>query len=99
MKEFSLIITKKAEIDLADIWDSIAVENLVAADKFARTLQSRINQLKHFPQLGASRSDINIKYRQLVEGRYLILYKCMKAQQTVEIIRVIHSARDVRQIF
>lgn len=99
MKEFKLIITKKAEIDLADIWDSIAVENLVAADEFARTLQSRINQLKQFPQLGASRSDINIKYQQLVEGRSIILYQCIEEQQTIKITRVIHSARDIRQLF
>jgi toxin ParE1/3/4 len=99
MKIYDVRFSKKAQRDLIEIWKIIASENRPSADKMVDNLESRINQLKHFPQLETSRLDINIKYRQLVEGRYLILYKCIEAQQTVEIIRVIHSARDIRQIF
>jgi toxin ParE1/3/4 len=99
MSEYSLLIANEAKVDLVDIWDLISFENPVAADKFTRTLEARINQLKHFPQLGTSRSDINATYRQLVEGKYLILYELLEAKRTVEIIRIIHAARDIRQIF
>ncbi len=99
MTSYDVLFSKKSQKDLIEIWKTIAPENSIAADKIVDELEVRINQLKHFPQLGASRSDINIKYRQLVEGRYLILYQCIEEQKTVKIIRIIHSARDIRQIF
>ena len=99
MKELNVIISSKAESDLADIWDSIAFENPTAADKFTKKLENRINQLRDFPQLGVSRRDINVKYRQLVEGRYLVLYEWVESELTVEIVRIIHSARNIRHLF
>ncbi len=77
MEIYNVWFSKKAQRGLIEIWKIIAPENRSAADKTIDDLEVRVDQLKYFPQLGASRSDINIKYRQLVEGRYLILYKCI----------------------
>ncbi len=84
---------------MLEIWDSIAFENVVAAEKLMRSLEAKINLLKQFPALGVSKPEIKAHYRQLVEGRYLIIYEWIEADELVKIIRVIHASRDIRRLF
>ena len=63
MKQFGIELTNQAEIDLEEIWDSIAIDNPTAADKLTRALEERMDQLKYFSEIGISKPDIHIKYR------------------------------------
>jgi toxin ParE1/3/4 len=90
--------TKQAKLDLTVIWETIASDNIVYADKMIDKLKARTLQLEQFPKLGVSRPDIDTNFRQLVEGRYLILYEWIETESVIEIVTVIHGARDLQSI-
>ena len=92
MPRLAVVRTPAAEEDLIDIWCSIALDAPRAADRVLDRIADRIGQLAAFPDLGPLRPDIAGDARALVEGNYLILYRHDGA--TVEIVRVVHGARD-----
>ena len=71
----TLFRTRQAEIDLLEIWDYIAKDNLTAADKLIRRLDERSHELLDNPELGPARDDIVKGMRHLVMDNYLILYR------------------------
>lgn len=79
-----------------DIWCHIAIESPAAADRVLDRLAKRINLLRDYPELGASRPEIADEARILVEGNYLILYRI--AGESIDIIRIVHGARDVANL-
>lgn len=83
-----------AEQDLIDIWCSIALDSPSAADRMIDRLTARIGQLSAFPESGPRRPDIGEDARILVEGNWLILYRIVAGSE-VEIVRVMHGARDL----
>nr|WP_245456027.1 type II toxin-antitoxin system RelE/ParE family toxin [Mesorhizobium sp. M7A.F.Ca.US.008.03.1.1] len=50
-------------------------------------------QLTVFPESGPRRPDIGADTRALTIGNYLILYR--RAEGRIEIVRIVHGARDV----
>lgn len=97
MGDVRIVRTPKAEEDLIDIWCSIALDSPRAADCMLDRLALRIGRLAEFPDLGASRPDIATGARLLVEGNYLILYR--HVDEGIEIVRVVHGARDLTTLF
>ena len=96
MAHFRVRLTARAEEDLIDIWVSIAGDNPVNADRFLDVLNERIDTLSDYPDRGAARPEIGKGLRILVEGNYLILYRTNPPD--VEIVRVIHGARNLHGI-
>jgi toxin ParE1/3/4 len=94
---FRVQVNIEAEEDLIDIWASIAVHNPAAADKYVHLLGLRIDSLFDMPERGTMRDDVQNGMRMLVEGNYLIFYRVFEGQ--VEVLRVIHGARDLTKIF
>lgn len=88
--------TRQAEIDLLNIWLYIARDDPAAADRLFDRLERRRADLARHPRLGSRRPDIAAEARCLVEGSYLILYRIVGGG--VEIVRVVHGARDPKQI-
>ena len=86
-----IVRNKEAEQDLMDIWCYIAPENMPAADKLLREIDDKCALLAHFPNMGQARHDISDDLRHFPVGRYLILYRI--TEQTLEVVRVIHTAR------
>ena len=93
MASFRIFQSPAAEDDLIDIWCGIALDNPLAADRFLETIASRIGQLATFPDLGPQRPDIAQDARALAVGSYLVLYR--HSATTVEIVRIVHGARDL----
>lgn len=85
--------TPAAESDLIDIWVSIALDNRRAADQLLEDFESRFNQLSDFPESGPLRPDIADDVRTLTCRNYLILYRM--TSDRIEIVRVVHGARDI----
>ena len=78
--------------DLQAIGDYIAVENRRRASSFVGELRAACNALSSEAQRYALQPqwpDI----RRMPVGNYLVLYRAMA--ETVQIVRVIHSARDL----
>jgi toxin ParE1/3/4 len=93
-----------AELDLEDIWLTIAAENPSAATRIVRAIGARIGQLARHPRLGPRRRDIQPTARMLVEGHYLILFETHPDTDNgpidrVEIIRVVDGRRDLKVLF
>lgn len=83
-----------AELDLHEIWDFIAVNNIDAADRWIRRLFAAFESLAASPGMGHSREDLTaspILFWSV--GAYLVLYRVKKTN--IEIVGVTQGARDI----
>jgi toxin ParE1/3/4 len=92
-----VVRTVLADSDLLEIWLYIAQDNITAADRLLERLEQRCDRLEASPMLGSKRDDLLPGMRYLIEGSYVIFYRIH--QDTVEILRVLHGARDFPVLF
>jgi toxin ParE1/3/4 len=90
-------VSDAARADLEDIWFFIAQDIPSAADRFIRAIVSRFPTLAPMPHLGREREELAPRLRSLPLRRYNIFYRPM--EDGVEIIRVLHGARDLPPLF
>ena len=62
-----------------------------------RRISKKLSHLAQFPEMGVPRPDIAPSARMLVEANYLILYE--GTTEGVEVVRVLHGARDLTDLF
>jgi toxin ParE1/3/4 len=94
----------KAEEDLLDIYVTIGLENISAADRVYDKLKSKALTLIDAPRMGVERSDISLSARILIEKNYLIFYQIKSAEESedvtdIEIIRIVDGRRDLKALF
>jgi plasmid stabilization system protein ParE len=95
MKRF--ILTPRAEQDLSDIWDYIAGDNVEAAGRVLDTLEKAMERLAKNPGLGHMREELaDRRHRFFLVYSYLIVYRF--ETKPLQVIRVLHAARDVQTI-
>ena len=95
MRRFRLSI--QAARDIEQIWVYIAEDNFRAGRRVRLQLLEAFRLLARNPQLGHRRPDLTDKpLRFWPEGPYLIVYD--PSPKPIEIVRVIHGARDVASI-
>jgi toxin ParE1/3/4 len=92
-----LYVSPEAENDLDEIEQYIGADDPVAAINFVKLLTERFTQLTDNPGIGHKRDYLMAGLRSIVEGNYLIFYRQKKA--AIEVIRVLHGARNVENIF
>lgn len=92
-----LIRTRQAEEDLIDIWTFIAEDDPAAADRLLDRIDEVCGHLAENPKLGPARPELRPGLRTMIVARYLILYRVMP--NCVEIVRVVHGARDLTSLF
>jgi toxin ParE1/3/4 len=91
------VLTPRAEQDLNDIWDYIADDNIEAADRVLKALENAILKLAKTPGIGHWREELTDKrHRFFLVHSYLIIYR--HETKPLQIIRVLHAARDVQSI-
>jgi toxin ParE1/3/4 len=90
-------ITRKAEEDINEILAFIASDNFDASLAFYDRLINLFETLGSNPKVGRERSDLNQGLRVFPFGNFLIFYRVWAGQ--VAIARVLHSARDLDEIF
>jgi toxin ParE1/3/4 len=91
-----LFITESAQADLDQIWLFIARDNPVAADQFLNGLISRCQSYAYQPLLGERRPEMGPSIRCFSVGLYVVFY--LPLADGVQVARVIHGARDVREL-
>jgi plasmid stabilization system protein ParE len=94
-----LLISPNARVDLEEIWSHYAtdLQNPDAADRIHSELFDALRKLARNPGIGHLRSDLACEpLRYWCVRRYLIIYRGEK--RPVEIVRVLHGARDVQAI-
>jgi plasmid stabilization system protein ParE len=92
MKEY--VLSTGAELDLDDIWEFIAEDNIHAADNWIEKLFDAFEALARNPGIGHQRKDLSA-YPILFwpVGAYMILYRTRK--EFIEIVAVTQGARDI----
>jgi plasmid stabilization system protein ParE len=92
------LLTRRARLDLQQIWNYIAEDDLDAADRVIRELRVAMEGLAEMPGKGHRRSDVrNPRYRFWTAYSYVIGY--FADADPVQIIRVVHGRRDFRRLF
>ena len=93
----NFILTPAADEDINEIWDYIARDNIEAADRVVDALEAAFRLLAVGPTLGHYREDLADKrHRFHPVYSYLIVYRW--ETRPLQIIRVLHGARDVRSL-
>ena len=85
--------TDQAGEDLLRIWEYIAQDNEEAADRFLDRVDEACKMLANNSLSGMHRAELAEGLRSLPVGNYLIFYRPI--EQGIEVIRVLHGARDV----
>jgi toxin ParE1/3/4 len=82
---------------LDEIWYYIAKDDLDAADRFIRAIVSRFAGLASMPNMGTQREELSPGLRSFPLRNYIIFYRPM--EKGVEIVRVLHGARNLPPLF
>jgi toxin ParE1/3/4 len=91
--------SEKAIDDLTGIHDYIAADNGPAADRVVLELLALFDKTALHPELGRPADDIGEHVRILTRGSYLLIYRLHTAEEAVELVRVVHGARDWKALF
>ena len=91
-----ILKSPKAKADIIEIWDYIADDSEIGADAFIQTIDKKFHILVDEPFLGIARDEIEADLRSFPVGRYVIFYR--RISEGIEIIRVLHGARDLNFI-
>ena len=86
-----------AAADILDNWDHIAEDSLDQADRWIDKLDETFGILATQPLMGRAREELAADLRSFPFGRYVIFY--MPVQDGIDVVRVLHSARDVDAAF
>jgi toxin ParE1/3/4 len=90
-------MTSESRQDLLGIWVYISRDNEGAADDFVDRLTATCRKLADNPGLGRNRPDLSTGLRSFPVGNYLIIYRATPGG--ARIIRVLHGARDIPELF
>ena len=86
-------ISSLARLDLDQIHDYIARDNPAAARRWLRKTMDQFSWLAKNPVSGEARDDFRPDLRSLSHGNYVIYFR--QRQDHLEIVRVLHGARDI----
>ena len=88
------VLSADAELDVDEIWEYIAGDNLDAADRWIGQLFDAFEALGQSPSMGHRREDLT-PYPVLFwpVGAYLIIYRA--EPRPVEIVAVTQGSRDI----
>lgn len=90
-------ILSVAHKDIVEIWEYIARENLVAADRVIDEIYAVFDQVTLMPRGGFKRTDwTDQPLRFWLVSKYLIAY--FPDTTPVQIIGVLHGARDIPKL-
>jgi plasmid stabilization system protein ParE len=92
------LIAEPAKEDIAEIMGYLKTRSAVAARRVRLELRTAMQNLAAFPKMGHSRDDLaDEPLRFWSVYSYLIAYRI--EQRGIEIVRVLHGARDVGRLF
>jgi toxin ParE1/3/4 len=96
---------QKALEDTSEIYSYIAERNLSAAGAFLDALEAAAATLSETPEIGSPRYLDHPELRGMRFyplkrfQNYLLFYRILESEDAVEIIRIVHGARDLPSLF
>ena len=88
--------TSKAQEDMLDIWNYVALDSIGSADAVIRRIDEVVRLLAAYPHLGAPQDRFRVGLRCMAVGSYLIFYD--HTQDELRILRVLHGGRRWQQL-
>ena len=88
--------TEQAEVDLLEIAFYIAQDDVNSAHRFLERIDRQCRLIAQSPEIGRRRDELSPGLRSFPFGNYMIFYR---HTQHIEVIRVLHAARDIENIF
>lgn len=92
-----LIISPQAEQDLVDIWLYIADDSPANADQFLNHLTEQAQLFVTLPKSGKARPELAQDLRSFPVEKYILFYR--EQGSNIELVRVLHAARDIDAVF
>lgn len=92
-----LVYLPAADDDLLEIYLSIGVHNEDAAARLIDRIQTALLRLIDFPESAQSREDLGTGIRTMPISGYLAAHRVIGDE--VQIVRVLHGARDLPALF
>lgn len=86
-----------AEEDLKEIWVYVAEHDAEAASHLIKEITRRFAALRDYPQMGRAQDELLVNLRSVSIKNYIIFYQ--PYEDGIEIMRVLHSSRDIESIF
>ena len=83
----------QAEIDILEIWDYIAEDSTVEADRWVDRLDERLSLWATQPMMGRARDELAPGIRSLSFGRYVVFFEPLP--DGIDVVRVLHGSRDI----
>ena len=105
MKQWRVFTQRQAKEDTNDIWRYIAHDNPKAADAFLDAIEEASKLLSAIPAIGGLRYFYHPELRGLrilplqKFEKYLLFYRLREEENVIEIVRIIHGARDIPSLF
>ena len=91
-----VIYSDIAKADLREIWDYVSDDSQLQADRLIERFRSKLEHLAKWNTLGRPRPEISVNCRSYPFGKYCFFFRPI--DNGIEVIRVIHAARDLDQI-
>jgi len=88
-----VVITPRAEEDLARIWLWIGETHPLNAERFVGRLRDSCESLMRFPFKGRRRDDLIRGTRAIAHGPFLLIYRVRRG--AVEVLRVIDGRQNL----
>lgn len=92
-----LEFSARAIADLEEIWLHVSADSEEKADKLLKQITEKCSKLLGFPKIGKERNDLFVGLRSFPAGKFIIFYQ--EIDFGVEIVRIIHSSRNIQQVF
>lgn len=86
-----------ARQDVRDIVAHIRLDNPAAAKQWFSDLREKCRTLAGSPRAGRVRNELRLNLHMFPFGNYLIFYKV--TPNGIQVVHVIHGARDVPRVF
>lgn len=92
----TVIYSEQADRDLDDIWDYIAQDSVIQADRLWERFKAKLEYLAKWNTFGPPRFELCANCRSYPFEKYCFYFR--PTESGIEVLRILHSARDLDQI-
>lgn len=100
---YQVIMTTMATNDLNDAVEHIATElsNPTAAEALTQEVYDNIQNISEFPRIGRKFEAFFTPrpLRWILASSYMVFYTIVEENESVEILRIVYSKRDLESVF